>query len=260
MLSAFDVGTIIEFARTNATSSTYNAYCAARDDAVAAGAKAYTALECWNNQNGAQRSYTLAEGVTMDVLYNYYYEHDTSDENDYSVCVLFTAGGHHYLFTGDLEKEGEASLIKENDLPHCTLFKGGHHGSYTANTEALMQVIQPDVVCVCCCCGTPEYTKDDDNMFPSQAFFDHVLPYTDQIFVTTMIDELIPPEDEDDDPSWTVKDMNGNVVVVTDGSALTVTCSASATPAPYTEWFATNREWPQGVRELYATPDSGATP
>ncbi|MBQ4443222.1 MAG: MBL fold metallo-hydrolase [Clostridia bacterium] len=256
VLHAFDVGTIIEFARTNATSGVYTNYCAARDYAVTKGAKAYTALECWNNQKGAQRSYTLAEGVTMDVLYQDYYEKDSSDENNYSVCVMFNYGDSHYLFTGDLEKEGESSLVEKNELPHCKLFKGGHHGSYTANTAKLMQAIQPDVVCVCCCCGSKEYTSVNENTFPSQAFFDRVLPYTDRIFATTLT-EFVPSEDDDDEFDEVAKDMNGNIVVVTDGATLSVNCSGNATPVPYTEWFASNRTWPEGARALYDKPVEG---
>lgn len=250
VLKAFRIGTIIEFARTNATGSTYTNYCAERDAAVSRGAKAYTALQCWNNANGAQRTYTLAPGVTMDVLYNYYYEHDDDDENNYSVCVMFNYGDNHYLFTGDLEKDGESYLVDNNTLPHCALFKGGHHGSYTANTAKLMDVIRPDVVCVCCCCGTPEYTTNNRRTFPSQDFFDHVLPYTDQIFVTSMVADF---ENEEDvfagkkvSPKYGFTDMNGNIAVVVHNGKMTVTCSVSATPVPYTDWFAKHRVWPDG--------------
>ena len=259
VFDAFEIGTIIQFARTNATSSIYNSYCDRRDAAVARGAKLYTALDCYQERNGAQRSYTLAEGVTMDILYQTFYENDSSDENNYSVCVMFNYGDNHYLFTGDLEKEGESSLVEENSLPHCTLFKGGHHGSYTANTATLMQAIQPDVVCVCCCCGSTEYTSVTENTFPSQAFYDRVLPYTDQIFVTSMV-ELVPAEDEEDDPDEIVKDMNGNIVVVANGESISINCSASSTPSPYTEWFQTNRTWPEGVRELYDTAGKDGNP
>jgi len=259
VLEAFEIGTIIQFAGTNATSSIYTSYCDKRDAAAERGAKVYTALDCWNQSNGAKRSYTLAEGVTMDILYQTFYENDSSDENNYSVCVLFNYGDNHYLFTGDLEEDGESSLVDNNDLPHCTLFKGGHHGSATANSDKLMHAIQPDIVCVCSCCGSPEYRAKAENIFPSQAFFDHVLPYTDQIFVTSFA-EIIPSDEDDDDPDWTVKDMNGNIVVVTDGATLSVNCSASTTPVPYTDWFAANRTWPDGVRELYASAGGGDTP
>lgn len=254
-LTAFEVGTIIDFARTNYTSESdlYMKYCTARDAAVTRGAKHYTALECWNNAgDGAQRSYTLSEGVTMDVLYNYYYENSSSDENNYSVCVMFNYGENHYLFTGDLEKEGEKKLVENNALPHCTLYKGGHHGSYTASTEVLMNTIDPDVVCVCCCCGSTEYTKADENTFPSQAFFNRVLPHTDKIYVTT----IVTADGEEAGANYPngggAKDMNGTIVVVANAtSAATVTCSSSATPAPYTAWFEAHRTWPEGVKEKY---------
>lgn len=85
-----------------------------RDAEVESGAVHYTALDCWKEENGAQRSYEIAEGITMNILYNVFYEEKTSDENDYSVCMLLSQGENHYLFTGDLEKDGEAALVKNN--------------------------------------------------------------------------------------------------------------------------------------------------
>lgn len=233
VFDSFEIGTIIQFALTNATSSVYTNYCSERDEAVDRGATLYTAMQCYNNVDGAQRSYTLADGVSMEILYNYYYDHTTDDENDYSVCMLLTQGNNHYLFTGDLEKNGEQKLVQNNNLPHVQLFKGGHHGSYTANTTALMKVIQPEIVCVCCCCGTTEYTKNADNTFPSQTFFDHVLPYTDQIYATTLCTDY---------DNGVYSSLNGNIIVTSTGGDLKVTCSASATPLPETKWFKQNRK------------------
>ena len=232
VFDSFEIGTIIEFALTNATSTVYANYCSERDEAVQNGATKYTALQCYNNAGGASRSYTLGEGVTMEILYNYYYEHESSDENNYSVCMLLTQGTNHYLFTGDLEKEGEEKLVQNNNLPHVQLFKGGHHGSYTANTTTLMKVIQPEMVCVCCCCGSTEYTSTDANTFPSQAFFDHVLPYTQRIYVTTLCTDY---------EAGNYESLNGNIVVTSFGSDLKVTCSASAAPVTETAWFREHR-------------------
>ena len=53
LFDAFEIGTIIEFAKTNATSSIYNGYCEARDAAKATGAKVYTALDCYEGKKGA---------------------------------------------------------------------------------------------------------------------------------------------------------------------------------------------------------------
>ena len=234
IFESFVCETIIDYPLTEVTSQIRTNYENLRDEEVQKGAKHYTALECWNNQNGAQRSYTLGAGVTMNILYQKYYEEDASDENDYSVCMLLSQGDKHYLFTGDLEKHGEQSLVGSNDLPDCVLFKGGHHGSPTSNTPALLSVIKPDIVCVCCCCGSDEYTSNVANMFPSQAFVDNVAPYTDKVYVTTMVAT----------GTAGYQSMNGNIVLSSNGGEVTVNCSNNNTLFKDTDWFKANRTMP----------------
>lgn len=234
IFESFVCETIIDYPLTEVTSQIRTNYENLRDEEVQKGAKHYTALECWNNQNGAQRSYTLGAGVTMNILYQKYYEEDASDENDYSVCMLLSQGDKHYLFTGDLEKHGEQSLVESNDLPDCVLFKGGHHGSPTSNTPALLSVIKPDIVCVCCCCGSDEYTSNVANMFPSQAFVDNVAPYTDKVYVTTMVAT----------GTAGYQSMNGNIVLSSNGGEVTVNCSNNNTLFKDTDWFKANRTMP----------------
>lgn len=233
VFESFKVGTIIDFPRTNATSSIYAKYLDARAKAVENGATHYTALECWNNINGATRTYKITEDISFSILYNYYYENNTSDENDYSVCILLTQGDKNFLFTGDLEGEGEKKLVENNALPQVELFKGGHHGSYTANTDALLSVIRPKRVAVCCCCGSTEYTSNNENTFPSQAFCDRVSKYTDEVYVTTVVSD-----GEDGYES-----MNGNIVVVSDGVNVTVHCSNNNLYFKDTDWCKKNRRW-----------------
>lgn len=234
IFESFQCETIIDYAWTNATSQIRKDYESLRDKEVKAGAKHYTALECWHGANGGQRSYTLAEGVTLNILYQKFYEEETSDENDYSVCVLLKHGERNFLFTGDLEHEGEESLVENNELPKCDLFKGGHHGSPTSNTPKLLSVIQPDIVCVCCCCGSDEYTDNVANMFPSQAFVNNVAPYTDKVYVTTMM------KGEDDFQS-----MNGSITVTSNTSGISVKGSNNDTIFKDTEWFKNNRTMPR---------------
>ena len=57
----YECQTIIEFAGTNATSQIYNKYVAARDKEVSNGANCYTALQCYNETDGAKKSYDLTE-------------------------------------------------------------------------------------------------------------------------------------------------------------------------------------------------------
>lgn len=239
VFESFECGTIIDFPRTNSASQIYKDYVSERDKEVAAGAKRYTALQCWNQTDGAKRSYELSEGIEMEILYQKYYEQNSSDENNYSVCMLLTQGNERFLFTGDLEKEGEESLVACNDLPHCKLFKGGHHGSPTSSNEVLLEKIKPEYVCVCCCAGSPEYTQNSANTFPSQAMIDRVARYTANIFVTSLATDVDLAEKK-----WGFASMNGNITVTSGKETFTVTGSNNNLILKDTEWFKANRTWP----------------
>ncbi len=217
--------TIIDSGMTTKTSNVYKNYVALREKEVEAGAKHYTALECWNEENGARRSYTLGDGITLNVLYHKYYETKTTNENDYSVCVLLSQGENHFLFTGDLEKGGETSLLECNDLPQCKLYKAGHHGSNTASSPALLAKIQPEIVVFCCCCG-------DKYNFPHQETIDTVAKYTDKVYVLAAAT----------DKSFVL--MNGNIVVSATAESVSVNCSNNNTLFKDTDWFQENREVP----------------
>ena len=151
--------------------------------------------------------------------------------------MLLKHGARNFLFTGDLEHEGEESLVESNELPKCDLFKGGHHGSPTSNTPKLLSVIQPDIVCVCCCCGSDEYTDNVANMFPSQAFVNNVAPYTDKVYVTTMI------KGEEDFQS-----MNGSITVTSNTNGISVKGSNNDILFKDTDWFKKNRTMPREWR------------
>lgn len=233
IFALYECKTIIDFALTNATSEVYNKYVSERDAEVAAGAVHYTAAEV--RQSG-EYTFALTEGITMTILDNYYYYNKTSDENDYSVCCLITQGDRNFLFTGDLEKNGEKYLVEMNDLPHVEVFKGAHHGSYTASTDVLLSEITPERICVCCCAGSTEYTKEPANTFPAQAFINRVAKYTDKVYVTTV------------SLDGTVKNfspMNGTITVYSLGDKdVYVNCSNNNDILKDTEWFKKNRECP----------------
>ena len=237
ILKRYKIDTLIDFSLTNATSAIYNNYVSLRDEKVASGdiAHHYTANECIQGTNGAKKVYQLGEGMTMEILDQKFYRETTDDENDYSVCTLFTQANNHYLFTGDLEKKGEASLVELNNLPECELFKGGHHGSYTANTDTLLSVIKPKTVCICCCAGSDEYTKTPENMFPAQLAVNRMAKWTDKIYVTTVVD----------DSEKGYKSLNGNINFhCAKGKDYTVTGSNNSVILKDTDWFKNNRTWP----------------
>lgn len=227
----YNCNTIIDFPLTNSDSAIYSKYLAARTTEIENGAIHYNALECYNNLNGANRKIQLSETVTMEILYNYFYDHETKNENNYSVCVMIHHGDRKYLFTGDLEDEGEELLVDYNDLGKVNLYKAGHHGSYTAGSEKLLKVIRPDIVCICCCAGSDEYTDNPNNMFPAQDFISRVCKYTDQIYVTT-----VATEDG-------FESLNGNIIVSSNKEGITVNCTNNNTILKETEWFKKNRKW-----------------
>lgn len=237
ILNRYKIGTLIDFANTNATSQIYKDYESLKESKISAGdiEHHYTSKQCWYETDGAKKEYDLAPGIKMSILYQKFYDEKTSDENDYSVCLLISQGSSNYLFTGDLEKDGEQSLVTSNNLPEVELFKGGHHGSYTANTDALLQVVKPKNICICCCAGSDEYTKTPENMFPAQAAIDRMAKWTDKIYVTTVIS----------DDAKGFMSMNGDIIFHSEnGSAYTITGSNNSVILKDTDWFKDNRTWP----------------
>ena len=237
ILKRYKIDTLIDFSLTNATTAIYNNYVSLRDEKVASGyiAHHYTANDCIQGTNGAKKEYQLSDGIKMTILDQKFYRETTSDENDYSVCALFTQGENNYLFTGDLEKAGEASLVELNSLPEVELFKGGHHGSYTANSDKLLQAIKPKTVCICCCAGSTEYTSNLERTFPAQDAINRIAKYTDKVYVTTV--------ESDDEKGY--KSLNGNINFhCAKGKEYIITGSNNSTILKDTDWFKNNRTWP----------------
>ena len=229
LFDIYECEIIIDFALTNKDTQVYNRYVEKREAEIAAGATHYTAAQCIQDGKSV---FEISKGITMKILDQKYYYEECGDENNYSVCTLFTCGEDNLLFTGDLEKEGEESLVEMNELPKVTLFKAGHLGSPTSSNASLMSVIQPEIVCVCCCAGTDEYTDNVANQFPSQAMIDNVAPYTDRVYIPTVVD------------GDGYKSLNGNITVSVSRKGVTVSCSVSDVKLKDTEWFNDYRTMP----------------
>ena len=231
----YECETIIDFSQTEkgkTDTPTYKNYVRERDAEVAAGAVHYTAEECMTQDKSI---FDLGDGIELQILDSYFYYNRGPSENDHSVCVMINQGDRHFLFTGDLEAEGEEKLVEMNDLPEVELYKAGHHGSKTSSSTALLEVVKPKMVAVCCCCGSPEYTKTNENQFPTQAFIDRIAPYTDKVYVTTLCVDY---------ENAVFTSMNGNITVLSSASGVSVNCSNNNTPLKDTEWFKNNRICP----------------
>lgn len=71
-------------------------------------------------------------------------------QNNSSVCTRFVAPGIRVLNTGDAEKEAEQALVNSGAELSADVFKAGHHGSSTSNTQALLDTAAPRFIAISC--------------------------------------------------------------------------------------------------------------
>lgn len=88
--------------------------------------------------------------ITIDVLHpaakaNY------EKTNNHSLVLRLTHGKVRFLFTGDIELEGEADLVKRygSELS-CTVLKVPHHGAYTSSSRGLVHNARPRFAVISC--------------------------------------------------------------------------------------------------------------
>lgn len=71
--------------------------------------------------------------------------------NNMSVVCRLDFGESSFLFTGDMEKEVEAELLRlSRQLLPCDVLKLGHHGSDTSNTLDFVSAVSPDYAVISC--------------------------------------------------------------------------------------------------------------
>lgn len=66
-----------------------------------------------------------------------------SDENNNSLVLRLDWGLVSFLFTGDLEQEGEAALLSARQPLRHLVLKVAHHGSRYSTTEAFLEAARP---------------------------------------------------------------------------------------------------------------------
>ncbi|WP_416827302.1 DNA internalization-related competence protein ComEC/Rec2 [Ectobacillus polymachus] len=68
---------------------------------------------------------------------------DETKDNNQSIVLYTKLGGLQWLFTGDLEEEGEKQIMDRYPGLHVNVLKVGHHGSKSSTSEAFVQMLQP---------------------------------------------------------------------------------------------------------------------
>lgn len=73
-----------------------------------------------------------------------------SDFNNNSIVGRLTYGSFSMLFTGDAEKEEEATILKQGGTLKSDVLKVGHHGSRTSSSPAFLKAVSPKDAFISC--------------------------------------------------------------------------------------------------------------
>jgi competence protein ComEC len=68
------------------------------------------------------------------------------DVNNTSVVFRLDHGNVSFLFTGDLEKEGEDELLMSGIPLEATVLKAGHHGGKNSTADRFLDAVRPRIV------------------------------------------------------------------------------------------------------------------
>lgn len=76
-----------------------------------------------------------------------------SDFNNNSIVGRLTYGKFSMMFTGDAEKEEEASILQKGGTFKSDVLKAGHHGSRTSTSPAWLKAVAPKEAFISCAQG-----------------------------------------------------------------------------------------------------------
>ncbi len=93
-------------------------------------------------------TYKLGD-ASFEIIAPLHYDYE-GNYNDCSIAIRMEYGNNSFLFTGDCEEAAEEDLIESGVRLDADLFKLGHHGSDTANTEEFLDVVTPKYCVVSC--------------------------------------------------------------------------------------------------------------
>lgn len=93
---------------------------------------------------------SIGESISMfDSQLEVLYPHETGDGgNDDSIVLYGKFFGTRFLFTGDLEEQGEKELLEKFPYLQVDVLKAGHHGSKGSSSQAFLAQLQPKITLI----------------------------------------------------------------------------------------------------------------
>lgn len=104
-----------------------------------------------NILDSTTNSINLGEGTKLDIYTEKVNSSSTNKDinlNNYSPLIHLDYGDTSFLFTGDLEKDGEQSILSTNCSLKSTVLKVGHHGSSSSTSENFLKSISPSLAII----------------------------------------------------------------------------------------------------------------
>ena len=101
------------------------------------------------------------------------------DDNDSSITLYTDISGVKFLFTGDISKNIEKQIIKDNPTLDIDVLKVAHHGSNTSSSEEFIQSITPTY-------GIISVGKNNHYGHPNEEVIGTLTEYEVDIYMTSI--------------------------------------------------------------------------
>lgn len=121
--------------------------------------------------------------------------------NESSIVITLSFGDVSFLFPGDAEEINETEILEAGYGVDVDILKAGHHGSWTSNSQAWLEATTPELVVI-------SVGRENEYGLPNEGVLRRMERAGAEILRT---------------------DTDGTVVIRTDGSSYTVSCTATNT-------------------------------
>ena len=103
--------------------------------------------------------------------------------NNRSISLLLDYGPMRVFLSGDLEEEGELSILQSALIDQVDILKVAHHGAKTSSSRAFLSQVQPEIALI-------SVGKDNQFGHPSPEVLDDLQAIFCQIFRTDQIGDI----------------------------------------------------------------------